>query len=124
MTIAAHNRVCVRLSIAIVGRYRVFDMSVDGRCRPQCIVQAVHRQPFAAVCGGGLRAFGENQRSCIVETIVSGIDGGVLLGDEEQQCRRAELFRLAEGQSSSDWESASEVPLPRHSLLKQVWAAA
>ena len=43
----------------------------------------------------GLRAFGEKQRYCIVETIVSGIDGGVLLRDE-QQCRRAELFRLGE----------------------------
>ena len=38
------------------------------------------------MCGGGRRAFGENQRlRIIVETVVSGIGGDVPLGDEEQQ---------------------------------------
>ena len=63
MAIAATIECAVCLSMATVGRNSVRDMSTDGHCRPQWIVQAVNRQPFtAAVCGGGLRAFEEKQR--------------------------------------------------------------
>ena len=48
--------------MAIVARNRVCDMYIDCHCRPQWIVQAIHRWPFIVVAGFVLLNLGGRQR--------------------------------------------------------------